>query len=251
MPPKKRTDGKLAYKTGYCGNKQCEGTKPVNWQGTPMRICDMWETCPCACHALISEMCEMAEMERLLPEQSAEYLSHMREQRAGLIAPAEVELDDPSILLVLDGTDPHPDTSEPPTVPPRAAGGLVSGAAPSPAPRFIPTPTGRRARGQLEEDVREVCDDYAHDVYDWEYCTPKNVAERIAKKYAIEPPSTGAINAVWDRWEKLGFAKQDKKPSRFVSFEVDGSSATLEMLKSRVKREKRTTQREARHGVRR
>lgn len=245
MPPKKRTDGKWKYKSGWCENKQCEGTKPVNWRGTPMRICHLWEKCPCECHALITQMCEMADMERILPEQSAEYLAYMREQRAGLIGPAELDLFDSPVLSSDDGTPAHPDTSDPTTVPARDAEGHVSTLEYlAPGPVFTATPTGRRARGQLEEDVREVCEEFARDVYEWEHCTPKNVAERIAKKYAIEPPSTGAINAVWDRWEKLGFAKQDKKPSRFVSFVTDGSARTLAALKDRTKRDKKRTRAE-------
>jgi hypothetical protein len=135
----------------------------------------------------------------------------------------------------------------------RPAAGQGDAATGAPAPviqrTFAPTPTGIRAKGQLENEVLAVCNDFAKGVYDWSDCTPKLVSEEIARKKAIEPPSTGAINAVWDRWEKLGFALQGKKPSRFVAFCVDGSLLTLEDMKLKAKRQRRLSQAESRRGA--
>lgn len=250
MPPKKKADGKLKYVTGFCANKQCEGTKPKSPSGAPMRTCEFWETCPCKCHAQITEMYELTGMDRESPEQSAEYLEWVRVQRHQFVMPSPFDVDPVAGLSSSDGTD-TPLGDEGPVATPYGtpATPLSTGARHPVEPVFAPTPTGRRARGQLEYDVLQICDEYSRDVYEWEYCTPKLVAERIGKMNEAEPPSTGAINAVWDRWEKLGFAKQDKKPSRFVCFEVDGSIRTLEKMKVEVKRNKKRVQAEIRRGI--
>jgi hypothetical protein len=194
----------------------------------------------------------MLGMERPIPEQSTAYLARLRAEAGQFDRGETWESPATPILSSSDGIDALPDDDRPVVVPSRPALGGVSTPEPVtlPAPRFTPTPTGRRAKGQLEYDVLTVCDEYSRDVYEWEYCTPKLVAERIAvMNQEPELPSTGAINAVWDRWEKLGFAKQDKKPSRFVSFVVDGQPATLEMLKARTKSERRRAAGEAKRGV--
>jgi hypothetical protein len=189
-------------------------------------------------------------MDREPPEQSHEYLEHLREQQSKWDVPSLYDMPPVEPLSITGGTDAPSDTSERPTVPSRAAEPLVSGTHGTVTRPPQLTPTGRRAKGTLEIDVLRVCEEFSRNEYEWEYCTPKNVAERIAKTYAIESPSTGAINAVWDRWEKLGFAVQDKKPSRFVRFEIDGSEATLNMLKMRTKRDKKRTQSEIKRGIR-
>lgn len=247
-PPKKRK-----YKTGFCNsfNKapQCEGTKPVSADGTPMPTCADWQGCACSCHEMITKMYADIGMNREPPDQSHEYLEWVRAQ--------EREFDHRGTWLdgeyvPLSNIDDVPlpiDDENTPTDPPATA------TAPSPAhlhavdqPSFAATPTGRRARGQLEYDVLKVCQEYAKNVYDWTMCTPKLVAERIGKMNETEPPSTGAINSVWDRWEKLEFALQDKKPSRFVRFVGAGDELELQRRKSQTKREKKRVRAEVKRG---
>lgn len=245
MATRKKADGKDKYQTGFCANKQCEGTKPKSHSGKPLKTCEFWETCPCSCHELITQMYQITGMDREPPEQSEEYLAWVRAERAQFVMPSVWDTDPVDGLSSFDGTDTLPDDEGPVAVPVRAGNG-ASGAAPQPV--FAPTPTGRRARGQLEYDVLTVCTDFAANVFDWEICTPKAVSEEIGKRYAIEPPSTGAVNAVWDRWEKLDFAVQDKKPSRFIKFTGEHTVQHLELIKARVKREKKRGQAEAKRG---
>jgi hypothetical protein len=194
-------------------------------------------------------MYAMLGMERQPVEQAAEYVAYVDK----LAFETRMMLDSLERNAVLSssvGVIAHTGNEEALGVPgnvPHTP--LSSGPHGTVEPVFHATPTGRRARGQLEYDVLKICDDFAHDVYEWEYCTPKNVAEEIGKMHATEPPSTGAINAVWDRWEKLGFAVQDKKPSRFVKFEIDGSIQTLDMLKIRARRDKKMGKAEAKRGT--
>jgi hypothetical protein len=247
------------YPTGFCAtisvptqSQGHEGTSPTSHSGKPMRVCTDYLHCPCSCHYDIDKMYEMIGQERPLPEQSPAYISHVRAQVAEFDMPSWRDAAYDAPLSSAGGTDTPPTDEDAPMVPSRPA---LAGLSTDPnhgtvAPRFVPTPTGRRARGQLEYDVLTVCDEYAHDVYDWDHCTPKLVAERIAiMNQEPELPSTGAINAVWDRWEKLGFAKQEKKPSRFIAFVMDGSPQTLEMLKRRAKGAKKLAAAEAKRGM--
>jgi hypothetical protein len=240
---------KWKFKTGFCSEGQHEGTRPVSRSGQPMKICEFWEQCPCKCHTEITAMYEMAGIDREPPEQTPEYLAKVHAQEVAtskMLDEVYAMTSRSRSLSNVGGTDAHPDHERPVATPPSAAHGP---SAPPPRPMFAHTPTGRRARGQLEYDVLAVCDEYSRDVYDWEYCTPKLVAERIGRINDTEPPSTGAINAVWDRWEKLDFAVQAKKPSRFVEFKIDGSAQTLDMIKSRSKRQKKMSQAELRRGI--
>lgn len=240
---------KSKYISGFCNDigkpPQHEGTKPVSASGAPMATCTAWESCGCQCHKQITEMYKLAGMDRQVPEQSVEYLKRIHAERSSFSLPDDVAALVDAALSTPGGPSGHPDIEDPSTGHRDAATGTP--AAPA-QPVFTPTPTGRRARGQLEYDVLKVCQDFVGDVYDWTICTPKLVAEQIGKMNATEPPSTGAINAVWDRWEKLDFAVQDKKPSRFVRFTGNSSGAALDLLKARAKRAKKRGEAELKRG---
>jgi hypothetical protein len=100
---------------------------------------------------------------------------------------------------------------------------------------FLPTQTGRSSRGELEAWVKEVCDAWLID-QNGNPCTPVYVAEEIGHKYGIRNPSTGAIDAVWRRWIRIGFAVIDSKPNRFTAYTEAGIKYTLEGLKERARR---------------
>jgi hypothetical protein len=234
--------------SGFCANGLHEATQPKRG-GQPMAICTCWETCGCQCHEKITSIYTSLNLPREPAEQNPEYVEWARAERSRFVMP------DPIIGAYAahstgDGTIPHGEDEGSHTgqqdsaLDPLAGGATVSG-----VPRFGPTPTGRRARGQLEADVLKVCQDFANNVFEWEICTPKLVAEEIGHRYTIEPPSTGAIDAVWNRWEELGFAKRDKKPSRFVSFEGDSSFVYLQSLKVGKKRAKKRAIAEQRRGI--
>ena len=240
MPPRTRK-----AKSGFCNSigkpPQHEGTKPLSSSGIPMPVCLDWENCACACHTLVSKMYADLGMEREPPEQSHDYLVWVRSQQYefdGSVEPLDGGLD---VLSNSDGVTIPGDVEGAYNPPPSAHNRHAS------AP-FTPTPTGRRARGQLEYDVLQVCREFADGVYDWEHCTPKAVSERIGRLNATEPPSTGAINAVWDRWERLEFATQAKKPSRFLQFTGDSSQQALLLLKGSIRREKKRTKAEIKRG---
>lgn len=235
--------------SGFCANGWHEGTKPKSKKGQPFAICKCWQTCTCECHSKITDMYESLGLPREEAMQNPEYLEVVRAERAQFVMP------DP-VLARYDGLSndgggfPHDGDEEPATGLEPGTLGTLDDTPPVPvAPRFAPTPTGRRARGQLEADVLKVCQEFVDEVYDWEICTPKLVAEQIGKRYTIEPPSTGAVDAVWNRWETLEFAKRDHKPSRFVGFTGESSFVHLESIKLAKKRAKKRGIAEQRRGI--
>jgi hypothetical protein len=236
--------------SGWCANGQHEGTKPRGKRsGLPFPVCTCWETCNCDCHTRITDMYLSLNLPREEAMQNPEYSEWVRADNARFVLPDPVYAHIPNHFNP-DGVsvplgDEEPSTGQQDSVLDALAGHTIARS----EPRFAPTPTGRRARGQLEYDVLTVCIEYANEEYDWELCTPKLVSERIGKKYAIEPPSTGAIDAVWNRWEALEFAVRDHKPSRFVRFRMTASVEVLERIKAEKKRAKKRTIAEQRRGI--
>ena len=215
--------GRSKFPSGFCNghNKvaQCEGTRPSSG-GKALPVCPFWDSCPCECHRTVDLMFEATGLERqFMP--NPDYIPEK-----GHWLPPKVE--DP-----VTGTDAsgHVGPSAPVD---------DEHAAPAPlAPARPPlverrTPLGYAGRGTLEAQV-------------WECVTAlggepdtKSVSEWIATKYSIPTPSRGAIQAVWIRWEKLGFASWTKKPVRFTGFKNDGSWPELERLKASNKQQKKS-----------
>ncbi|SRR6266540_1563970 len=224
------------YVTGFCNehNKpgQHEGTKPKTQSGKGIKTCPYWQTCPCECHYNVDMLFEMTGQERL-EIQNPEYAPYFGD----FALPEYVE---PTILepaLTVTGAIESPDLEHIATVPPAPA------AEPLVARR---TETGRAARGGLEAQVWEAI----HALNGESDKTPKIVSEWIANKYVIPTPSSGAINAVWDRWTVLGFCEQAKKPNRFLKFTKEGTWDELQRLKNSAKVQKRSTESAQRRGFR-
>ena len=235
-------------RTGLCINGQCEATKPKSPSGKPMPVCLSWDWCKCKCHKQITDMYQIAGLPREEPDQNPDF----HPDKGNFVMPA-VFADTPhTVLSSANGTDAHTDTSDAVVTPSDALratleASLATGLQPV---GFTPTPTGRKARGELEYEVLSVCGDYAHDVFDWDMCTPKYISEEIGKRNAAEPPSTGAIVEVFKRWEKLECAVCAMKPIRFEYFKMDDSITTLNMLKARAKRERRRSKADLKRGIR-
>lgn len=221
----------LPMKTGFCSNGWCEGTKPKDWRGRPVPTCEFYLTCPCKCHDQLNKLYELSEMERM-PVDNPEYVPPHRTYW--------MPSDEPLAPLSSNVE--------------RAAAVVVESPAPDLVPATLrrsyePTATGRAARGQLEAWVKNQCDIWLVEQYDF-LCTPAWISEEIAKAEAINPPSVGAIGAVFDRWVKLGFAEVEKKPVRFIKYTEQGIKLGLEGLKLKAKRSLKQQRANQRRGVR-
>lgn len=235
---KKWLKGRNKYPSGYCNeyNKpgQHEGTKPRNADGSPMMTCPQWLTCPCVCHQQVDQLFELTGRERVAvpnpdydPPRHEWIMPEVRNPITGAIASTVgggIDIEE------LEGTYAAP--SAVPAVP------LAQRR----------TPTGRAARGGLEAQVWDAVSEMLADAVD--PITPKAVGESIANKYHIPTPSSGAIAAVWNRWEALDYAKQAKKPVRFVGFTGDGTWEELERKKTSLRIAKRTSASAAKRGFR-
>lgn len=194
-PNKQRHMHKM--RTGFCSDGHCEGTV------SKYKTCEFWQLCPCKCHTDIDKMFLLTGQTRVL----ADNPKYVRPKSIYVM---------PEVSTTFDPI-PVPTNNVP----------LESGHR-----HFAPTPSGKRARGQLEQQVLEICEQFTKGLIEVEDLTPHVIAENIDE---VEPPSVGAIGAVFDRWVALGFARCEKKPVRFVSFTVDGLMYGLDHLKAKAK----------------
>lgn len=203
--------------SGFCHSGWHEGTKAVTASGKPAPTCKHYINCPCDCHARLNRMFQLSGQERILVDQS------------------QWKADNPYVLPSLEDVV----TAAPFRVPGIVAAVVME----SPAPEIVPaaiqrtftvTPTGRAGRGELETWVREITDIWAVDQEG--LCTPKYVSEYIARRKGINAPSVGAVDAVFNRWQTLGFAKIERKPTRFEGYTEDGIRLGLDTMKARAKR---------------
>lgn len=201
------------YVTGFCGAGLCEGKAPVSPSGKPMKVCTAIDICNCGCHSIITQMYEMAGKPRPI-RQNPNY------------EPARnVDL---SWMNTLDaslegGVNTRVPVERPSPVVPSLA---------ESARTFVPNVAGGRARGQLEDEVRRVCNLYMAGKIEG-LLTTKVIAWHIDQD---KPPSQGAIGAVLLRWEKIGFADVRLGPMRFAGYTIEGLKEGLESLKAKAKR---------------
>jgi hypothetical protein len=226
LPCPDRGHHTVKKKTGFCSIHHCEGTKPKSQTGKPMPTCTFWQTCGCACHLTYDKMFSMSGMERQAVDNSG-----FVPDRGGF-APIEIIVrETPSVLSNVPATSDGPVYESP-------APGVVPAVL---ARSFAPTASGRAARGELEYDVKRAVDTFIIEEEDG-YCTPVWIAAEIGKYKGIDPPSTGAVTAVLERWANYGFAELAKKPTRFVKYTDEGVSLGLEALKDRFKRKTKMQQ---------
>lgn len=211
--------------TGFCQSGFCEGTKPVSPSGKPCKVCHFIDVCQCECHTKIGKMFEMTNTPRIVM-QNPDYVPYDSGIMAFLESYEKMKAEELPRLKV-------PPVAEKPET--AADGSVMTGLARS-GRTFEPTARGRAA-GQLEDEVRGICNRFLQREFpDEEYCTPKFIAQQIyLETDAATMPSVGAIGAAFDRWEKIGFAIVKKNPVRFVSFTVEGLTLGLEVLKNRAK----------------
>lgn len=207
-----------AYKTGFCGMGQHEGTAPVAYNGKPMKVCVAYEICTCSCHEKFNSMYKMANTERRV-HQNPNYEPVMHPSYAEYFSESEELLGTP---MGAGST-----TTRVMEKPSETAPGLLESAR-----SFTVTPSGYRQRGQLEVEVQQVCNRAMMGEFD-EHCTPQFIAQQIDPD---NPPSTGAIGAVFNRWERIGYAKIHRKPLYFQHLTVEGMRDGLEALKRKAKR---------------
>lgn len=101
------------------------------------------------------------------------------------------------------------------------------------------TPTGRRARGELEHAVDRWCKIWLIDAYE-EDCTPSWIAHQVVatEKRPVAIPS---IRRILSRWRDAGYADVDDDPLRFVSLTPEGMRLGYEELYQRQGRRRRVS----------
>ncbi|AMS03455.1 hypothetical protein SEA_BENCZKOWSKI14_62 [Gordonia phage Benczkowski14] len=207
---------KSNYITGFCGTGAHEGLAPVSPSGKPMKVCTAHEICSCKCHITINKMYEMAGAKR--KEHGNPNYEPPEPTWMGQIALARAD-------SLIDPARPTQRPEQPASVAPTLS---------ESARTFEPTSTGTRARGQLEVEVQKVCIAYQAGKYDLDGpLTPAQVGLLIDPE---NPPSSGAIGAVFDRWSRIGYAQIHRRPIFFSGLTLDGMQLGLEAMKQKAKR---------------
>lgn len=203
--------------TGFCHSGWHEGMKARSASGQPAPTCKFYINCPCDCHARLNRMFDLAGNERILVDNS-----DWKPESTFVMPTARDVIVASSFIPAGTGVGIMRESPAPEIVPATIER------------TFVPTPTGRAGRGELESWVREATDIWAveKDVL----CTPQYVAKMIGQRKGINPPSSGAVDAVFNRWAALGFAKIERKPTRFEGYTEDGIKLGLETMKARAKR---------------
>lgn len=209
----------LKVKTGMCSAGWHEGDAPTGYSGAKAPTCKNWMTCPCDCHQTYDQLFAMSGQPRIIVDNSGyqavnDFWMPTVDERAAMRLQSDSTASRRPLEPILS---PEP--------------GII----PATIQRtFAPTATGRSARGELELMVKQVTDIWAVD-NPVENCTPGYVATEIAKMHGIKEPSVGAIDAVFKRWEKLGFALVGVKPTRFLGYTPQGIEHTLEGMKEKAR----------------
>lgn len=209
-----------SYQSGFCTIGSHEGTKPLSPSGLLLKTCPIGgrfemiglgdkmigeAECTCSCHAMSRQM----------------------EDLSGIRFPTRNSIRDSSPLSglgLLRATSNATDDA-------RAAGSdhdgrptvtVASGAT------FAVTPSGRAARGQLEDQVRHVVTTQVKaagaEMIAVLGLMPSTIGMMIDKD---NPPSSGAIYAVLKRWEGHALVDLAESPFRFVRFTERGARDLL------------------------
>lgn len=92
----------------------------------------------------------------------------------------------------------------------------------------------RRERGALEQDVKDVTDDFAKGGFTLaadQSLTPHRIANEIGQRTGNKP-SAGAVAACLGRWVEIGFAVVSDKPLAFVDYTDAARTKGLAALKT-------------------
>lgn len=207
-----------SYITGHCAHGNCEGTANRSATGALYHACrgtynftfrlGGTVVCTHTCHkAFAAIRALIAE----LPGNEA-----IVDLPVPPVAKGNLFLPEPHAMPV--------STLSVPLSPAQGASGVSAGIGSPKAKAFTPTPSGRAARGELEEQVRTVL------VTAWQGgrslietvgIGPKAIAASISKD---KPPSQGAIHAVLTRWANKNLVTLTDKPFRVMGFTVQGES---------------------------
>lgn len=216
----------MVYPTGFCQNGDHEGTARKSYRGNPKKSCPNWMYCPCQCHIAFDQLFAMSGRERTLVDNSG-----YSPDRGGFVMPSMEERARLHILSRSHGASaPIVEESPAPDLVPAT---IVRS--------FAPTTSGRAAPGELELWVKQQCDIWLVENEKFP-CTPAYLSVEIGKARGVNPPSVGAISAVFDRWTRIGFGQIEKKPTRFVRYTEQGIQLGLEGCKEKFKRSRRSAE---------
>lgn len=157
-------------------------------------------------------------------------------------APSEAPYVAPPTADPEASAEPAPWASPPATSPDEPTAESGADAAPVADPPSDAVKAARRARIDLEGQVKGVCDEFVSGGFtlgENETLTPHRIARRLESKNPDVKISTGAVSGVLDRWVEYGFANVADKPKAFVDYTDEGRTKGLKALKAEAHQAKR------------
>lgn len=216
---------KFPYITGFCGNGQHENSKLLSKAGASrvacrgkyeFRFCAV--QCECWCHALFAAagVTSDSPLSDTTDATDATESSDSGDPRASETAPSEPTTIPSSAiptqrstywswLVLQDHLEPQLKR-------------LVMKLIFDQESEFVESAENikeRRKRGSLEYNVEAVCRLWLESKLPYKSLIPTDVGMLIN---AMDPPSPGAIHAVFTRWNEQGLAEVAHSPFRFLSF---------------------------------
>lgn len=211
------TKAPVKFLSGFCGMGMCEATAPKSMSGKPMKVCVAWQQCSCKCHEKLTQMFALSGAERI-PVQNPAYTPYT----SNIMAFIEQLNEERAWNAVSGNNAPAPEQ--------KIEGTLLA----TSGKKYAPTERGR-APGQLEDEIRTICNNYTLGKYDDDtLCTPKFVQSQITPT-----PSIGAIGQAFTAWSRIGFAVVAPGPVRFITFTAEGMTKGLAAMKAEHKARKR------------
>lgn len=226
-----RTIQKVPYITGFCGNGAHEGAIKFTHNGARLRSCSGDYTiqgklyrCRCDCHDAFRQI---AEITGLTTQSTGSF-----DLIGQMFSPSSFIDVDPLGGIptqregepLADTTEAKASPSDPPTPPVPFIPAQPSGFrmfSPVSVPEFKPTKTGQRARGQLEAQVAKVTLQWFKN-QDSSSPRPMKPDECAMLVNPSSPPSSGAVYAIFKRWETQAYCKLGSKPFRMTELTEQG-----------------------------
>jgi len=222
-----RETKKVPYVTGFCGTGRHEGTQVFSDKGTMMRSCSgvfviqgKTYICRCDCHVAFQQIREITGLSTqieapLIPPMDLIGSLYGPSSTPAGPAPAlpPTHQGNPSTVPTA-GAMPEPGAVSVPSLVPSVR--IFAPISPQPE-QFKPTPSGQRARGQLEAEVARVI--YRLFAAGGSPLTPIDCAMMVNP---ASPPSQGAVYSIFQRWSRQGLCELGAKPFRFMSLTDQG-----------------------------
>jgi hypothetical protein len=243
------------YITQHCANEVHEGVVKFGSKGDPFHACQgeyvfrfLVVRCTCDCHAVTYRLAEIqaeidAEREAgLLPALNPPSNPTGNGGTAGIVATATSEPITPDAAG--DAADARRrmyrvllNTGNISAQPEALVMRHIFGKEYDPAQLLQAATGSRRTKGELELNIELLCHLWLDGkLVGWKTLTADAIPTLVD---ALDPPSEGAVRAVFTRWKQFAMAEIGEAPVRFIKFSDEVNRHGVEYVRIRLERERK------------